>query len=217
MQKFILITLCILFANVSITTAQKDKEVKKVIVIKKADENGVITEERFESDGEEFPEEVKNKMKEMKMTFKDTTIDKEVRIEIQREGEPRRKEMNIQKFRKGQGKGPGWKQKANSPPRELRHIESIAPPAPENKAVLGIAIDDTNYGVKIEEIFSGSAAESAGLRRGDILLKVNNSYIFSSTGLLEALNPYNPNDKVKIRYLRDGKEKSATLQLKSRK
>lgn len=86
----------------------------------------------------------------------------------------------------------------------------------ENKAVLGVEIDDTRNGVRITEIIPGSAAGSSSLRRGDVILKINDSYIFSADGLLEALNPFNPGDKVKVRYLREGKEKSTQVVLKAK-
>ena len=89
--------------------------------------------------------------------------------------------------------------------------------ANDNKVSLGVMIEDTDNGVVVSEIVSGSAAEIAGLKRGDVILKVSNTYIFTSNGLLSALNPYNPNDKVKITYIREGKEKSATATMKARK
>ncbi len=85
-----------------------------------------------------------------------------------------------------------------------------------NKASLGVMIDDTDNGVVISDLVDDSAAVAAGLRRGDVLLKVNDKYIFTSNGLIEALRPYNPGDKVKIKYIRDGKEKSTTAVLKAR-
>lgn len=77
-----------------------------------------------------------------------------------------------------------------------------------NKATLGVMIEDTDQGVIISDIVDGSAAAKAGLRRGDTILKINNTYIFTSDGLLDALKPFNPKEKIKVRYIRDGKEKS---------
>ena len=85
-----------------------------------------------------------------------------------------------------------------------------------NKASLGVIIEDTQEGVVIEDFIEGSNAEKAGLRRGDVILKVENTYIFSDTGLVNSLSRYNPNEKVKVKYLRDGKEKSVKVTLKAR-
>ena len=86
-----------------------------------------------------------------------------------------------------------------------------------NKVSLGVMIDDTDDGVVINDIVEGSAAAAAGLKRGDVILKINDKYIFTSNGLLKSLNPFNPNEKVKIKYIRDGKEKSTNAILKSKK
>lgn len=86
-----------------------------------------------------------------------------------------------------------------------------------NKVSLGVMIEDTDQGVVITDIVEGSAAVAAGLRRGDVILKINDKYVFTSNGLLDTLNPFNPNEKVKIRYIRDGKEKSGDAVLKARK
>lgn len=104
------------------------------------------------------------------------------------------------------------------------HSKDHAPMAPSgkmdkpnnNRASLGVMIEDTDNGVVITDLVEGSAAAASGLRRGDVLLKVNNTYIFTSNGLIDALHPFNPGDKVKVRYIREGKEKSATTVLKAR-
>ncbi|HPQ20235.1 MAG TPA: PDZ domain-containing protein [Saprospiraceae bacterium] len=86
----------------------------------------------------------------------------------------------------------------------------------DNKAGLGVMIEDTPHGVVVEDFEEGSVAESAGLRRGDVILKINDAYVFSDMGLVEALKPYNPGEKVKVKYLRNGDEKSTSVKLSSR-
>ncbi len=71
-------------------------------------------------------------------------------------------------------------------------------------------------GVVITDIVDGSAAAKAGLRRGDTILKINDKYIFTSDGLLKALSPFNPGESIKVRYIRDGNEKSAKATLTKR-
>ncbi len=85
-----------------------------------------------------------------------------------------------------------------------------------NKASLGVMIDDTDDGVVITDMIDGSAAGAAGLRRGDVILKINDKYIFTFNGLIDALKPYNPTETVKVRYIREGKEKSVSVTLKAR-
>lgn len=101
-------------------------------------------------------------------------------------------------------------------PERTRNFDFKSEKPNTNKATLGVMIDDTDQGVVINDMVDGSAAASAGLRRGDIILKISDTYIFTSNGLLEALKPYNPNDKVKVKYIREGKEKSTSAVLKSR-
>jgi len=86
-----------------------------------------------------------------------------------------------------------------------------------NKAVLGILIEDTDEGVVVTEVNDGSAAAKGGIRRGDVVLQINKKYIFTSNGLLKALHPYNPGDKVSVTCLRDGKKVKARVTMQGNK
>lgn len=83
----------------------------------------------------------------------------------------------------------------------------------KNNARLGVHTEETIDGVMIESFTSGSAAEKAGLRRGDIITKIDKKHIATIPGLIKALSPYNPGDKIKVKYMRDGKEKKAKVKL----
>lgn len=85
-----------------------------------------------------------------------------------------------------------------------------------NKAQLGIMIDETPEGVRVTNFTDDSPAKDAGIRNGDILTNVDGKHIASMVGLLEALSPYEPGDKVKVKYMRNGKEKSAKIKLAKR-
>lgn len=78
----------------------------------------------------------------------------------------------------------------------------------DNKALLGVTTEKNEKGAAITTISKESAAEKAGLKIGDIITKVNDDKIESSIDLPEAISRYNPEDKVKITYLRDGKIKT---------
>lgn len=60
-------------------------------------------------------------------------------------------------------------------------------------------------------IQSGSPAAQAGLRNGDIILKVNSDTIGLNGGLSSIIGQYKAGDKVTITYLRDGKEATTSL------
>jgi len=86
----------------------------------------------------------------------------------------------------------------------------------ENKASLGVMISDDGQGVTVDDIIKDSGADKAGLSKGDIILKINDTYIFSMGGLLETLSPYEGGEKIKVTYLRDGKEKTVKAELKAK-
>ncbi|MCC6752934.1 MAG: PDZ domain-containing protein [Saprospiraceae bacterium] len=88
-----------------------------------------------------------------------------------------------------------------------------------NKAVLGVMLEnvDGNNGAQVIECFSGSAAEKAGLREGDILLNVAGRETPTVEAVIEALSVKKPGDKVRVRYLRNAREGAMTVQLQERK
>ena len=57
-------------------------------------------------------------------------------------------------------------------------------------------------------VFPGSAAEKAGLRENDIILEFNQEKITLQNSLARIINRYNPGDKVVLKILRDGQEKT---------
>ena len=65
-------------------------------------------------------------------------------------------------------------------------------------------LSDTN-GALISSVNAGSAARRAGLKAGDIVLKVNGQQVTDSGDLISKLFAYNPGDKVEFTLLRDGK------------
>lgn len=64
----------------------------------------------------------------------------------------------------------------------------------------------TNYGLFIGNIQQNSPAESAGLKKGDILLEIDGNKIVSNETLRALLYKYKPGDKAKLTILRNGKK-----------
>lgn len=62
-------------------------------------------------------------------------------------------------------------------------------------------------------VVSGSPADRAGIRSGDIITKVNAETVGTQGSLSSILGEYRPGDKITLTYLRDGTESTATLQL----
>jgi hypothetical protein len=83
------------------------------------------------------------------------------------------------------------------------------------RAALGIAIaaqgTATKEGVQIESVSPGGGAAQAGLKPGDVLVEMNGEKLVSEERrsahdkLLELMSRVEPNEKVKVRYRRDGK------------
>ncbi len=70
-------------------------------------------------------------------------------------------------------------------------------------------------GAQISQISDGSAAGQAGLRDGDVIVKVDDTAIAGSDSLVATVRSYRPGDRVTITYERDGEQKTATLTLDS--
>ncbi len=82
-----------------------------------------------------------------------------------------------------------------------------------NKAILGVLTQLDKDGARIKEVTDNSGADSAGLKEGDIITKVNETKIANPGDLSEAIGKYKPNDKVTITFMRDGKISTATATL----
>ena len=83
----------------------------------------------------------------------------------------------------------------------------------ENKAMLGVTTEQADKGVEIQTITKESAAEKAGLKKGDIITKIDDEKIESPDDLSEAIQDHKPGDKVTVTYLRDKKEQKVTAEL----
>jgi len=85
--------------------------------------------------------------------------------------------------------------------------------------VLGVALDMnyTRVGAHIaatsSAIMSGGPAQKAGLKPGDVIVKFENREITTAEELIVAVRAQSVGDRVKVIYLRNGKEFSATLTL----
>ncbi len=80
-------------------------------------------------------------------------------------------------------------------------------------AFLGVITNENDKGAAIDEVQKETAAEKAGLQKGDIITKVGDQKIEGPEDLVEAISAKNANDEVEITYLRGGKEKKAKVKL----
>ncbi|WP_203257000.1 trypsin-like peptidase domain-containing protein [Hyunsoonleella ulvae] len=75
-----------------------------------------------------------------------------------------------------------------------------------------IDIDDTE-GFYVDSIEEDSGAEAAGIKKGDIIKKVDNIKILKFSDLKGHLNTKSPDDYVDVTYLRDGNIKTVPVRL----
>jgi len=238
------------------TYAQESKPTKKVVVIKKTDDNGKVTEIRKEAEGAEaeelikelekegvnisekfikktddgkekvlewdgegkMPEEIEKEIGHININRNFDGENMEIRVDTEIDEGGNEEKIIIKEGKDGRERMVGIREDENGffPDKAPRRLNFKTDKPNTNKASLGVMIEDTDNGVVITDIVEGSSAANAGLRREDVLLKVNDQYIFTTNGLIDALRPYNPGEKIKVRVIRDGKEKSFSAVLKSR-
>ena len=73
----------------------------------------------------------------------------------------------------------------------------------------------TVKGVYIDKVSDGSAAEEAGLEKGDVITKIDGKEVSKMSELQEQIAQHKPGDKVKITYLRSKKAKTIDVTLRN--
>jgi serine protease Do len=85
---------------------------------------------------------------------------------------------------------------------------------PDSKTpFLGVATGESKNGATVEEVTKGSAAEKAGLKKGDVITKIDNEAVFSQEDVSKEVKKHKPADKITITFKRDGKEDKTTATL----
>lgn len=92
-----------------------------------------------------------------------------------------------------------------------------APPAPMNKAFLGVSTETSSEGALVVEVSPESPAAKAGLAEDDIITQVNKDPIKKQSDLYAAIGKYKEGDKVTIEYLRNGKKNKKEIVLAKNK
>jgi putative serine protease PepD len=75
--------------------------------------------------------------------------------------------------------------------------------------------DITRIGAVVREVTKGSAGDDAGLKKGDIITKVNDIPIGSSNALVASIRGYQPGRTITLTYQRNGDEKTTKVKLES--
>lgn len=82
-----------------------------------------------------------------------------------------------------------------------------------NRPMLGVTTEKVDNGAEVQEVTRSSAAEKIGLKKGDIITKVDDQKIESPDDLSEAVKEHKAGDKVTVTFLRDKKEMKSTAEL----
>lgn len=83
----------------------------------------------------------------------------------------------------------------------------------QNKAVLGIAVRQTEQGLMVMDFSDGSKAKEAGLQVGDLIVSVDGKNVTTIDELRSYLADKDVGDKVKVEVQRDGKKVSVSVEL----
>jgi Do/DeqQ family serine protease len=90
---------------------------------------------------------------------------------------------------------------------------SMGDPSEDEKKEYGLRDGE---GVVVTDVPAGGAAATAGIKKGDIVTKINEIKVATGPEMVEQVTRYKPGDKITVTYLRDGKENTASLILKNR-
>ncbi len=77
--------------------------------------------------------------------------------------------------------------------------------------------EGTHKGAEVTNVNKGSAAEKAGLKNGDVIIKINDKKVNDPNSLSEVVTSFKPKEEITIYFKRDGKEQSAKATLGERK
>lgn len=86
----------------------------------------------------------------------------------------------------------------------------------EPRALLGVGMEKTDKGVKVISVTENSAAEKAGLQKGDIISQIDGKKITTEMELTSTISSHKPGDQVEVTYNRDGKDKKVKTTLGKR-
>lgn len=211
MEKFVVQSLKVLAALVvligldrfPLLAQTKQKVEKKVMIIKEyTDENGQKKVETIVKEGDEVNDaEIQKLLKERNFDMPDFQ-DKEAITQSGPNGDERNHFYHFfNRFgdndRRHDGKGFDWNQKDQKP----RLGVNLGPEG------------EKKQGAVVQSVIEDSPAEKAGLRKGDIITKINQTNILNNDELIAKIAGFSLNETIAITYLRDGKSHEVKAKL----
>ena len=183
---------------------------KKVVKIKTKDDEGNETLMEWNGDGD-APEEILKLLEEEGIELEDGSEHKMIFIGKDSDA----KDIKISKETKkqyriktidedGNEKVIKWNGEGEMPEGMKEHEDMIKginikpQKGNENKATLGVMVENDRYGlgVTVIDVVKGSPAAAVGIINGDVITMINRTKISNLEGLLKALEPFNPGDKI---------------------
>lgn len=70
-------------------------------------------------------------------------------------------------------------------------------------------------GVQVMEVTKDGAAEAAGIKKGDVITKINNTNVTNGPEMVGQIATYRPGDKINVSFKRDGKEQTVSVTLRN--
>jgi putative serine protease PepD len=115
----------------------------------------------------------------------------------------------------GQNSGVGFAVPSNT---VKRVVDQLRTSGHASHAYLGVSVSDaqSGNGALIQAVASGGPAEHAGLRRGDVVVKVDGTTVQQAQDLTSAVDAHEPGQTVTVVVKRGGGEKSVSVKLGSR-
>jgi putative serine protease PepD len=101
-----------------------------------------------------------------------------------------------------------------------RSAQAIVQGKPVQTAYMGVSLNDSTTagrgGALIAEVASGGPAADAGLEVGDLVVEVDGQAVGGSDDLVGRIRDHQPGDKVTLKVVRDGRERTVTVTLGER-
>lgn len=84
------------------------------------------------------------------------------------------------------------------------------------RALLGVGMEKTDKGVRITSVTEKSAAEKAGLKKGDIITAIDGKKIATEIEVTKIIQSHKPGEQVEVAYSREGSESKVKAELGKR-
>lgn len=220
-----------------------DETVMKVIL----KEDGESEEMEIKFDGDDMPEDVKKKLKEKGIDVHVINSDKSGSKDVVQDisVEKRNGQTNIKVVKEEDGKKEEMKfeydgdempedVKAKLKEMGLDHVVMESAEGKDNhevivmvekeevsnskkKAQLGVMLVQEQDQVIIDGVVTGTAADEAGIKEGDIITAINNEKITSVENLVSMIGAYGVGDELSVDLIRDSKNHNLKVKLKEKK